>query len=185
MDSRILLLIMIITTALVSGCTDIGLDIGKVSSSGLGDTIEGSEEGTGYLDEGDSEILFELELEKDQYLTHMMCVLNWRDEDPEGVARRYINEPDTFTLRITDGEYVSVLGTAENIYQGDGVICVVFPSNVADNQTTTRPMVISIILTLINSGDQYPMNHVTESTKIEDTGNAYVWRLEYEYLDRS
>ncbi len=185
METKFIIPISIITILLGSGCIEIGQDQMMVGSSGLGETIEGYEEGTGYLTEGNSEELLSMELKENQFVTRMMFILNWYDEDPANRARHYTNYPDIFTAILSNGEHVSVLGSAPNIIDGQGIIVLSYPSDNIDNQTLTRPLTITILLTLISCEDQYPMNSLTGNDKIIDEGNSYAWRLEYEYLDKS
>lgn len=170
---------------LTTGCIDSGSSGGSVGASNIGDIIEGEENGVSYLAEGNSETLFTIDIAEGQFLIELVCILNWVDEDPiDNRIREYVNTQDVFTVTLSNGDDIRILETEGNPIDGPGVMYVEVPADVVDNQTISRPMTFTVEVNMMNAGDQYPRNYISESEKVIDKGNDYTWKVIWGYVEK-
>jgi hypothetical protein len=108
-------------------------------------------------------------------LIYLEVTVKWTDE-PSDVG--YVNEPDVFKLMaVTDN--TQKLSIQENLYDGEGVCMVVFTYGNASAKTI-RSIIIEV--TLISSGDQYPIGLPYWLEKKDDS-NSYTLDAFYRYKE--
>ena len=176
---------VIVLCLLLSGCLASGGDRIKGEDYLLGVPLEGSDEGSGYLGEKESEVVFQLKIGEGQYLIRLSDLINWKDEDPVDEGVRYVNEGDQFSAVITNGDNVNICSNSINMEDCEGRLYLYLDGDIVDNQTLSLPGTYSVIVTLLYAGDQYPYYYRSEVLKVEDTGNDYRWSVDYTYVDRN
>ncbi len=180
-----LLISSIVILVSISGCLDVSSTDIQVEDRLTGEPIDGSDQGSSHLEEFNSEPIFSLDLGVDQHLIRLIVILNWVDEPPAQSGVPYVNDGETFTVRISDGERINYMASTTNVAGSPGKMYVHLPGDIVDNQTVSDPKRFSVEITLTNAGDQYPYYFPVESLRIDDTGNDYTWSVEYTYVDKS
>lgn len=176
--------VLLLTAILISGCINSGSSDIDGEDRIVGKAITGEDHGNGYLEEYESKIVFFLDLEENQFLTHLTFIVNWDDEPPVKRGIDYENQGDQFTLRVTDGASISFASSVINAPRTQGRAFVHLGGDVVDNQSKTGGALFTCEITLTYAGDQYPMNIPSESLRVDDTGNEYRWSMEYRYVDK-
>lgn len=179
-----ILVITIISIIFSSGCLDIGVLTSDSETKLVGTPFDESLYGSGYLEEGAEEILFELPLGDFQYLIHMRAIINWEDEPPVDRSMAYHNEGDTFSVRITGGEHINHVSSNVNAEYCEGRTYVNVEGDLVQNDSISRPLTFRVVVKLIHCGDQYPLYYRSEAMKVEDEGNDYTWTVEYRYVEK-
>ncbi len=185
LNERSLLLAFVIIIMLSAGCTDTSSDEIDVEDRLIGTKLTGLDSGASYLDEFESEIVFTVSLGIDEHLTSMTLLVRWNDEPPVQSGGLYYNEGEQFTATITNGDGINKMGSTTNSPDREGYLFLHLPGDVVDNQTVPRPLTYTAEIKIILSGDHHPYASDSEMFDVEDTGNAYTWSVEYEYVDKS
>lgn len=176
---------VIVLSLVLSGCIGTGGERMNGTDHLVGVPVDGSDEGAGNLEEEESEVVFQLEIEHDQHLIHLSVLVNWRDEDPVERGVKYVNEGDRFSVMITDGANITLNENSENAEGSEGRLYLSLEGDIVDNQTLSHSGTYSVVVTLLYAGDQYPYYLRSEALKVEDSANDYTWSVEYTYVDRN
>lgn len=185
MNESFLLPVFVVLIMVTIGCTEIASDDIDVEDRIVGKKIKGSDGGSGYMEEQQSEVVFTLSLTETEHLTGMTVIVDWSDEPPVQSTNLYYNEGEQFRATISDDDNIKKMGSHTNPPQQNGHLTVFLDGIIVDNQTTPQPRSYAVEIKLLNSGDQYPYAYPSETLSVEDTGNDYSWTVWYEYVDKS
>ncbi|MGA1848995.1 MAG: hypothetical protein ACMUHB_06610 [Thermoplasmatota archaeon] len=181
----LMVILLPVAFSISSGCLD---SEKEGNTSGIGDdsiSIDLEESGSGYLEEREEQTVLVIEIGEDQLLSKLTFELRWTDEEPEDRIRRYVNEGDEFLIKVTEGENATIMESGKNMEGTEGRILLDYPCDLADNQTDPRHCVLELTVFLVDAGEQHPWYTGEDRASIEDTGNDFIWKVEYSYLDRN
>jgi hypothetical protein len=175
--------VFLLITAFLSGCIDSDVSDRELEDGLVGTPFEGSETGSGYLEEEGSKVVFSVTLGDLQFLTHFRIIVNWEDEPPLERAVPYQNHGDTFSVRIFDGDRINKMSSDVNMMECEGRTYTDLEGDLVQNDSVSRPAIVSAEITLLHCGDQYPYYYQSETLKEEDPGNDFRWTVYYRYVD--
>jgi hypothetical protein len=155
-------------------------------SSDLGSMVElnGSDTGSGYLDEGMGMLLTYYSTQ-DNYIKEISVTVTWTDEEDIQRVRTYENQPDTFTVTITGANTTASYqdSNPHNPQGGEGSISTELSfstdeiSQIIDSEGESYEVTVEIFLN--EAGNfRLPFGPIG----YEDPGNDYQYDIEIIWL---
>ncbi|MFO8050406.1 MAG: lysostaphin resistance A-like protein [Thermoplasmatota archaeon] len=139
----------------------------------IGEETEVSEQHTilltEYLAEGGSEQI--TIPSNSSTITRVNVSLGWEDEPDQGF--RYTNTPDIFEIRLMDMENVEL----DRDRGSSGHISIVWSRT--ENGTAGN---LTVEVNMVSAGDQEPMVNLLGLREVNDEGNEYALRIDYQIL---
>jgi hypothetical protein len=168
---------LLIIGILFCGCVEIGPDINVEIGDSVDRTITYIDEG--YVNEGEREEAFILQIEEDQTLIDMTITVIWIDEPDIQMIRNYRNSPEEVGIHLEEEGSFQELSVGTNNWGSPGTAILHHQDVGTTMEPGKGPRIIVISVEMIHSGDYYPAVGGGESDKIEDNGNDFFCNVTY------
>jgi hypothetical protein len=147
----------------------------------IGDTMDRTITyiGEGYVNEGDVEEVFILQVEEDQTLIELTATVIWTDEPDIQRIRTYRNSPEEVGICAEEDGVFREFITGTNNWGSPGT-AVLYHQDVGTTMEPGKgPRIILVSVEMIYAGDYYPQAGAGESDKIDDIGNDFFCNVTY------